>query len=95
MIGLEALVAVCGLVLSVATFFIGRVSNAKNEGSSEAARLVKMEKDIEYMRKDLEGIGRKIDQFIRKTDDSFHRAHERIDELYEILAEHVRVYHKQ
>lgn len=81
-IELGVLIAIIGIVISVATFFIGRITSAKNDAST----ITELKKDIEYLLRDVKYIRDNIENNSKKYDDSLRRVHMRIDE-------HERTYH--
>lgn len=52
------LIAICGFTLSVATFFIGRTSQAKNNGQQTGQVLT----ELGYIKKGVDGLERKMDE---------------------------------
>ena len=52
------LIAICGFALSVATFFIGRTTSAKNAGQQTGQVLT----ELGYIKKGVDGVERKLDE---------------------------------
>lgn len=61
---LEAVIAVCGLAVSVATFFIGRTSTAKNSGVADG----ELKADIKHIKDSLDKQDAKFDKQDAKLD---------------------------
>lgn len=54
---LEAIIALCGCAVAVATFFIGRTSAAKNSGQADG----EMRADIKYIKTSVDKHDKKLD----------------------------------
>jgi hypothetical protein len=80
----ELVSTLAGLLLGAASFYIGRMSAAKNEG----ATLAKIEKDIEFLVKQMAIVQEALEKQNSKYDDSIRRLHDRINE-------HERLYHQK
>ena len=91
MIDISILIAVIGVVLSIATFYFGRQAGAKQDGKSAGA----LETDISYIKesvqrietqlnRDVQRLEGRIDEIISNTAGRAHEsaksAHNRIDE---------------
>lgn len=57
-IDVSVLIAICGFALSVATFFIGRTTSAKNAGQQTGQVLT----ELGYIKKGVDGVERKLDE---------------------------------
>lgn len=57
-IDVSVLIAICGFALSVATFFIGRTTSAKNAGQQTGQVLT----ELGYIKKGVDGLERKLDE---------------------------------
>lgn len=57
-IDVSVLIAICGCALSVATFFIGRTTSAKNAGQQTGQVLT----ELGYIKKGVDGLERKLDE---------------------------------
>lgn len=77
-----------GLFFTIGSFYIGRVSAAKNEGKNEGATLAGMAKDIQYISEEVKSIRETLDKRDTKYDDSIRRLHDKFDE-------HILKYHSQ
>ena len=65
MIEISALVGAVGLAISVATFFIGRTTAAKNSGAEDG----EMKSDIKYIKKSIDKQEAKLDGVVASFDD--------------------------
>lgn len=62
MIEIAALISVCGLLLSAATFFIGRLTAAKSSGKQDGVMLT----ELGYIKKGIDDMNRKMEQLDRR-----------------------------
>lgn len=86
MIDVNVLIAVIGIALSVATFFIGRTSAAKQRGERDGTILT----EIGYIKSNTDEIKRRMDEQdkryvdvitrLTKVEASAAQAHKRLDE---------------
>lgn len=60
----ETVIAICGLAVSVATFFIGRMTSAKNSGAADG----ELKADIKHIKDSLEKQDAKFDKQDAKFD---------------------------
>ena len=65
MIETTVLIAVCGLAISAATFFIGRMTAAKQNGSADG----EMRSDIKHIKDSVEKQEKKLDVVVENYDD--------------------------
>ena len=65
MIEVSVLIAIAGLSISVATFFIGRTTAAKSDGQSDG----ELKADIKYIKTSVEKQERKLDSVVENYDD--------------------------
>lgn len=65
MIEISVLIAVCGLVVSAATFFIGRTTAAKSSGTADG----EMKADIKHIKASVEKQEIKLDGVVESYDD--------------------------
>ena len=65
MIEISALVGALGLIISVATFFIGRTTAAKTSGTEDG----EMKSDIKYIKSSIDKQEAKLDGVIESFDD--------------------------
>lgn len=65
MIEISVLIAVCGVVISAATFFIGRMTAAKSSGSADG----EMKADIKHIKASVEKQEKKLDGVVENYDD--------------------------
>lgn len=65
MVEVSALIAVAGLAVSVATFFLGRTSAAKSAGQSDG----ELKADIKYIKSSVEKQEKKLDNVVESYDD--------------------------
>jgi peptidoglycan hydrolase CwlO-like protein len=65
MIEISVLIAIIGLGISVATFFIGRTTAARNSGAQDA----EMKADIKYIKISVEKQETKLDDVVESFDD--------------------------
>lgn len=79
--GLEAVIAFCGLAVSVATFFIGRMTSAKNSGQEYGVMLT----EIGYIKSGVDDMKKKMEQSDRRYID--------LAERVTSLEEAVKIYH--
>lgn len=82
-IELTVLIAVIGCGLSVGTFFIGRVTAAKNNGQQTGQVLT----ELGYIKKGIDGLERDIKEIKRQYTD--------LDVRVSKLEEAIRIYHKE
>lgn len=64
MIEVSVLIAVCGFVLSAATFFIGRTTSAKSSGAADG----EMKADIKHIKTSVEKQEKKLDKVVENYD---------------------------
>ena len=83
MIEMAALISVCGLLLSAATFFIGRQTAAKNNGQQTGQVLT----ELGYIKKGIDGLERDIKEIKRQYTD--------LDVRVSKVEEAIRIYHKE
>lgn len=83
MIEIAALISVCGLFLSAATFFIGRQTAAKNNGQQTGQVLT----ELGYIKKGIDGLERDIKEIKRQYTD--------LDVRVSKVEEAIRIYHKE
>jgi len=105
MIELSTMIAVAGIVLSVATFLIGRLSAAKSEGK-EAGTVAT---DLQYIKKSVERIERQLTDDVKRLEGRIDeqstqmvalgqaaaRAHESAKSAHKRLDEHLEREHGQ
>ena len=77
------LIAVCGFALSVGTFFVGRLTAAKNSGQQTGQVLT----ELGYIKKGIDGLERDIKEIKRQYTD--------LDVRVSKLEEAIRIYHKE
>ena len=65
MIETSVLIAVCGLAISAATFFIGRMTAAKSSGAADG----EMKADIKHIKISVEKQEKKLDGVVENYDD--------------------------
>ena len=65
MVEVSALIAVAGLAVSVATFFLGRTSAAKSAGQSDG----ELKADVKYIKSSVEKQEKKLDSVVESYDD--------------------------
>ena len=65
MIEVSALIAVAGLGVSVATFFIGRMTAARDSGTADG----EMKADVKYIKSSVEKQEKKLDSVVESYDD--------------------------
>jgi peptidoglycan hydrolase CwlO-like protein len=65
MIETTVLIAVCGLAISAATFFIGRMTAAKQNGTADG----EMRSDIKHIKDSVEKQEKKLDVVVENYDD--------------------------
>lgn len=82
-IELTVLIAVIGCGLSIGTFFIGRVTAAKNNGQQTGQVLT----ELGYIKKGIDGLERDIKEIKRQYTD--------LDVRVSKLEEAIRIYHKE
>lgn len=82
-IELSVLIAVCGFALSVGTFFVGRMTAAKNTGQEYGVMLT----DIGYIKSGIDDMKKKMEQ----SDKRYIDLEKRVTALEEI----VKIYHKE
>ncbi len=80
---LEILITVCGLAVSVATFFIGRMTSARNGGQERGVMLT----DIGYIKSGIDDLKKKMEQ----SDSRYIELAERVTSLEKA----VRIYHHE
>ncbi len=78
---LEIIIAVCGCAISVATFFIGRMTSAKNSGQEYGVMLT----EIGYIKSGVDDMKKKMEQSDRRYID--------LAERVTSLEEAVKIYH--
>lgn len=71
----SVLIAICGFALSVATFFIGRTSQAKSNGQQTGQVLT----ELGYIKKGVDGLERKLDELQK----SYSKLENRVTKLEE------------
>ncbi len=81
-ISVSVLIAVLGCVISVATFFIGRVTAAKNSGQEMGVLMT----DIGYIKSSVDDVKKKMEQ----EDDRYIKLSQRVT----VLEQKVELYHK-
>jgi hypothetical protein len=86
-IEIGVLIAVAGVLISAATFFIGRQTAAKVDSKVEGERWGELNANIKHILKSISGIEEKEIRNAEKVEHSIKRLHERIDE-------HINEYHK-
>ena len=77
------LIAIFGCIISVATFFIGRTTAAKNNGRETGQVL----SELGYIRKGVDGLERKLE----KVEEQYNKLDKRVARLEEAM----RIYHKE
>ena len=77
------LIAVLGFALSVGTFFVGRMTAAKNSGQQTGQVLT----ELGYIKKGIDGLERDIKEIKRQYTD--------LDVRVSKLEEAIRIYHKE
>ncbi|MBP3378433.1 MAG: hypothetical protein J6L96_06765 [Clostridia bacterium] len=77
----EVIITVCGLAVSVATFFIGRLTSARNGGQEYGVMLT----EIGYIKSGVDDMKKKMEQSDRRYID--------LAERVTSLEEAVRIYH--
>ncbi len=82
-IELSILIAVCGFALSVGTFFVGRMTAAKNTGQEYGVMLT----DIGYIKSGIDDMKKKMEQ----SDKRYIDLEKRVTALEEIA----KIYHKE
>lgn len=82
-IELTILIAVGGFALSVGTFFVGRMTAAKNSGQQTGQVLT----ELGYIKKGIDGLERDIKEIKRQYTD--------LDVRVSKLEEAIRIYHKE
>lgn len=70
-ITLSSIITIVGCLIAVATFFSKRNKNSKED----EARLIRMEKDLLYIREKVDGVNQRLD----KQDNRLDKHDERID----------------
>ena len=80
-IDLSVLIAVCGILLSAAAFFVGRTTAAKNTGQEYGVMLT----DIGYIKSGIDDMKKKMEQ----SDKRYIDLEKRVTALEEI----VKIYH--
>lgn len=65
MIEASVLIAILGLVISIATFFIGRTTAARNNGIQDG----EIKSDIKYIKSSVEKQEKKLDSVVENYDD--------------------------
>lgn len=78
---LTAVVAVCGCAVSVASFFFGRMTSAKNSGQEYGVMLT----DIGYIKSGIDDMKKKMEQSDKRYID--------LEKRVTTLEESVRIYH--
>ena len=64
-IDITILIAVCGFALSVATFFVGRVTAAKSKGKEDG----EMRSDVRHIKDAVDKQGNKLDKVIENYEE--------------------------
>ena len=82
-IDITILIAVFGFALSVGTFFVGRMTAAKNSGQQTGQVLT----ELGYIKKGIDGLERDIKEIKRQYTD--------LDVRVSKLEEAIRIYHKE
>ena len=82
-IDITILIAVIGCALSVGTFFVGRLTAAKNSGQQTGQVLT----ELGYIKKGIDGLERDIKEIKRQYTD--------LDVRVSKLEEAIRIYHKE
>ena len=82
-IDITILIAVLGFALSVGTFFVGRMTAAKNSGQQTGQVLT----ELGYIKKGIDGLERDIKEIKRQYTD--------LDVRVSKLEEAIRIYHKE
>jgi peptidoglycan hydrolase CwlO-like protein len=82
-IDMSALIAVVGCVLSIGTFFVGRMTAAKTSGRETGQVLT----ELGYIKKGIDGLERDIKEIKRQYTD--------LDVRVSKLEEAIRIYHKE
>ena len=82
-IDVSILIAVIGFALSVGTFFVGRLTAAKNSGQQTGQVLT----ELGYIKKGIDGLERDIKEIKRQYTD--------LDVRVSKLEEAIRIYHKE
>ena len=82
-IDISVLIAVGGILLSAATFFVGRVTAAKSSGQQTGQVLT----ELGYIKKGIDGLERDIKEIKRQYTD--------LDVRVSKLEEAIRIYHKE
>ena len=80
---ITVLIAVIGCVLSVGTFFVGRMTAAKNDGRENGQVLT----ELGYIKKGIDGLEKDIKEIKRQYTD--------LDVRVSKLEEAIRIYHKE
>lgn len=82
-IDITILIAVLGLALSIGTFFVGRMTAAKNSGQEYGVMLT----EIGYIKSGVDDMKKKMEQ----SDRRYLELAERVTKIEEV----VRIYHKE
>lgn len=82
-VDIAVLIAVGGFALSVGTFFIGRMTAAKNDGRENGQVLT----ELGYIKKGIDGLEKDIKEIKRQYTD--------LDVRVSKLEEAIRIYHKE
>ena len=82
-VDIAVLIAVGGFALSVGTFFIGRMTSAKNDGRENGQVLT----ELGYIKKGIDGLEKDIKEIKRQYTD--------LDVRVSKLEEAIRIYHKE
>ena len=80
---ITVLIAVIGCALSVGTFFVGRMTAAKNDGRENGQVLT----ELGYIKKGIDGLEKDIKEIKRQYTD--------LDVRVSIVEEAIRIYHKE
>lgn len=80
---ITVLIAVIGCALSVGTFFVGRMTAAKNDGRENGQVLT----ELGYIKKGIDGLEKDIKEIKRQYTD--------LDVRVSKLEEAIRIYHKE
>ena len=74
-IDLSVLIAICGFALSIATFFIGRTTSAKNAGQQTGQVLT----ELGYIKKGVDGLEKRFE----KLQENYNELKTRVTKLEE------------
>lgn len=82
-IDVSVLIAVCGFALSVGTFFVGRMTAAKNDGRENGQVLT----ELGYIKKGIDG----LEKDIKEIKDQYAALDVRVSKVEEAM----KIYHKE